>query len=57
MNSSEGNRNEEDVIIVSMKRWKKKIVKDFMDLRLPKEQKSTLFQVPPCTVGGKKKYN
>lgn len=49
----EGNQSKEDAKIVSVK-WRKKLVKDFIEPTLPVEQKGTVITVTPSNRGGKK---
>lgn len=54
MNSMEDSRNEEDVLIVSVKRRKKKKFNEIIGIKLPVEKKIIVFTVPSCN-GGRKK--
>lgn len=40
-----------------MKESKKNMIKDFIDLKLPAEQKVIVFTAPPSNEGGNKKEN
>lgn len=42
----EDNQSEDDVTNVSVNQRKKKVVKHIIDLKLPAEQKFTMFTVP-----------
>lgn len=50
-----GNRSDDNAIVVLVKGRKKDIVKDFIELTLQAEHKVTVFTVPPSNEGGKNK--